>query len=319
MAVTKLVHRQLLLAEVETTYNTDPIPTAAANSILVQSVQWADAGLRMEKRPAVRGTSIAQLQSIFGGGLLELSFDAEVKGSGAAGTKPELSPLLQACGMTETIVASTSVTYTPDSTPTTIKSVTLYLYMDGSLLIITGARGTVSFDVKTGGLVTAKFKMTGHAPYAGVYTDVALPTGTFNATIPVPALSVAATIGAYSPVLDTFMVGLNSKLEMPPSIGAADGYAELIISEREVKGSFDPELDTEAAFAWWSELSAGTLNAFTTGAIGATAGNKVTFSMPAVYIEKLAPKDRNGILCLTADYVAVESGGVDNEISIAFT
>ncbi|MGA9855759.1 MAG: phage tail tube protein [Gammaproteobacteria bacterium] len=315
--MTKLVHRTLLLAEVESTYNTDPVPTYSSNSILVQNVTWSQAGLRMEKRPAVRGTSIASLQSVYGGELREISFTAEIKGSGTAGTAPELSPLFQACGLTETIVASTSAVYTPNSSPTTVKSCTMYLYLDGSLCKVTGARGDVSFDIKTGGIMTAKFKMTGHVSSA--YTDVTLPTGTFNATIPVAALGVAATVGDYAPVLDMITFGLNNKLEMPPSIGADDGYAEITISERDVKGSFDPELDTEATFNWFSSLSAGTTYAFSTGAIGGTAGNEVTIAMPAIYVEKVASKDRNGILCATVDFTAVESSGVDNEVSITFT
>jgi Phage tail tube protein len=316
--MTKLVHRQLLLAEVEATYNTDPVPTASANAILVQNVEWAQAGLRMEKRPAIRGTSIAPLQSIYGGELREFTFTAEVKGSGTAGTAPELSPLFQACGLTETIVASTSVTYAPDSSSTTQKSCTLYLYLDGSLVKVTGARGDVSFDVKTGGIVTAKFKMTGHI--SSSYSDVTLPSGTYNTTIPVAALNVQAEFGTYKPVLDMFSFGLNNKIEMPPSIGATDGYAEIVIMERDVKGSCDPELDSEATFNWFSSLSEGTTYSFTTGAIGATAGNIVTIAMPNLYIDKLAPKDRNGILCASVDFSAVETSGTpDSELSIEFT
>lgn len=312
----KLIHRELILAKLESSYNTDAAPTAAANAILVQNLSWADAGLRMDKRPAIRGNSIAMLQDIYGGELKEFSFDTEVKGSGAAGTAPEIDPLLQACATTATIVASTSVTYDPNSNPATMGSVTIYYYEDGSLHKITGARGNVSFDIKTGGVVIAKFKMTGHIES---YTDVVLPTPTFNATVPVAAINVAATFGAYSPVLDTFMVDLGNKIEMPPALGATDGYGAVIISSRDVKGNMDPEADTIANINYFSDLSVGTTVDFTTGAIGATAGNKVTFTIPKLYLVKIAPKARNEIRVYTLDFQAVENAGVDNEISIVFT
>ncbi|MCK7495178.1 MAG: hypothetical protein MZW92_31855 [Comamonadaceae bacterium] len=44
---------------------------------------------------------------------MQLTFDVEIKGSGAAGTAPELGVLLKGCGFGETVVAVTSVTYAP--------------------------------------------------------------------------------------------------------------------------------------------------------------------------------------------------------------
>lgn len=314
--MTKLVHRQLLLAEIEATYNTDPTPTSTSNSILVQNVTWAQAGLRMEKRPAIRGNSIASLQEVYGGELREFSFDAEVKGSGTAGTAPELDPLFQACGLNPTITTGTSVVYKPTSS--SIKSCTMNLYLDGSLVIVTGARGDVSFDMKAGGIVTAKFKMTGHINT--LYTDTSLPTGTFNTTVPVAVLGATAAFGAYNPVLDMLTINMGNKIEMPPSIGASDGYAEIIISERDIKGTCDPELDSEATFNWFSSLKAGTTYAFSSGTIGATGGNEVTFTAPAAYLNKVGSKDRNGILCASVDFSCVEdSSTIDNELLITFT
>ncbi|WP_444932401.1 hypothetical protein ACJJIF_22000 (plasmid) [Microbulbifer sp. SSSA002] len=71
---------------------------------------------------------------------MEVTFNAELKGSGAAGTPPEIAPLLRACGLAETITAGTSVEYNLASEGH--ESITLYLYEDGSLYKLTGVRGT---------------------------------------------------------------------------------------------------------------------------------------------------------------------------------
>ena len=83
-----LIKRQVLLAKIESTYNTDPTPVAATDAILVQNLTWGFTGQRMTPQEQV-GASIAQLAQIYGGTLFSLSFDMQIKGSGAAGTPPE--------------------------------------------------------------------------------------------------------------------------------------------------------------------------------------------------------------------------------------
>ena len=175
---TKLVHRQLLLAKAETTYGTDSSPTAATNSILVQNVSYSETGLRMAKRPALRGNSIAPLQDIYAGQLRDISFECEVKGSGVAGTVPEIDPLLQACGMSVTTVALTSNTYAPNSNSATQGSVSMYLYLDGSLMngniIVTNAVSTFS-QVKVVGQVKTPQSVAYHE--GQTVLDVVLAVG----------------------------------------------------------------------------------------------------------------------------------------------
>ena len=62
----------------------------------------------------------------------------ELAGSGTAGTAPRYGALLQACGLSETIVASTSVTYAPVSSA--FSSATIYFNNDGIRHILTGCR-----------------------------------------------------------------------------------------------------------------------------------------------------------------------------------
>jgi hypothetical protein len=108
------ISNEVILAKTEVTYNTDPVPVVGTNAILIRNANLSSEGLRMNDRGAIRA-SIGQLQQVYGGQLKRLTFECEVKGSGAAGTAPEIGPLIEACGFDETIVGATSATYKPES------------------------------------------------------------------------------------------------------------------------------------------------------------------------------------------------------------
>lgn len=154
-----LVNREVLLAKIETTYNRDPAPVAGTDAILAESLAWSNAGLKMVERPALRA-NLNSLKKLYAGSMMALSITCEMKGSGAAGTAPEIGPLLRACGCSETISGGVSVTYKPVSTGH--ESVTLYLYQDGTRLKLTGCRGSAEFSLAAGGKPMVTFNLTGH-------------------------------------------------------------------------------------------------------------------------------------------------------------
>ena len=110
----KLVNRRVLLAAVEAVPGVAETLTGA-DAILIENLQMSYVNERMNERPAIR-QSFGKLAAIYGGSLAQVTFDIEIKGSGTAGTAPEAGALLQAVGMSETIVATTSVTYAMTST-----------------------------------------------------------------------------------------------------------------------------------------------------------------------------------------------------------
>lgn len=309
-----LINREIILVELETTYNTDPTPTGAANAVLVESPSWSHEGARMVERSNVKG-SLAKDQQIFAGTLKQVTFDVELKGSGAAGTAPEIGPLLQACGMSETVSAGVSVTYEPESSDH--ESVTIYYYQDGILHAITGARGNVSFSGEAGGIGKWSFTFTGHD--AGV-SDASLPTPTYDTTVPPALIGVTFSVGGYAAVINAFQFDMANGLAMPSNITAADGYGEIIITGRDVAGSFDPEAVLVATNPYIADWKTGEVMAMTVGPIGGTAGNRCTFTLGDVYYREVAPGDREGLRTFDISFGAVESAsGADDEISIVFT
>jgi len=307
----------VVLVKAESSYNTDPTPSTSTNAVLVQNASFSTEGLRMNERPAIRA-NIGQLQNIFGGQLGRLSFEVEVKGSGTAGTAPEVGTLIKGCGMGETVVASTSVTYKPIST--SHSSVTIYWYEGGRKLHkLTGARGTMGMRCEAGGVAVFTFEFVGH--YTDP-TDQSQPTPTYSTVVPKAALNMAVSIGGVTAAIArAWEINLNNTIVMPPSLAAADGYGEVQISQRDVAGTLEIDAELASVIDVDAQLSAGTGLTFQSGTLGSTAGNRVAVNSAAngLYFRDKQFGDADGIRTRTMPFGIVESSSGNDEISVVFT
>ena len=111
---------------------------------------------------------------------------------------------------------------------------------------------------------------------------------------------------------------MGNSIVTPPDMAETDGFGEVIIGNRDLNGSFDPQMDLVANEDFFGNFLGGTNMTLTTGAIGATGGNIITITMPAIYYRDAAMGDRDGIATYELPFGAVESSG-DDEISIAIT
>ena len=308
-----LVNREVILAKVEGTYGVDSVPVEATDAMLVENIGWSNEGLRMNERPAVRA-NIGMLQNVFGGRLITMTFDVELKGSGTAvDAPPEFAPLLRACGFGQTINAASNVEYAPVSTGH--ESVTIYYFQDGIRYIITGCRGNVSFNLETGAIGKASFTLTGHI---GTITDVALASPTYDTHVPEPLISVPFTIGGYGAIINALQWDMSNTVAMPPDISASDGYSEIRITKRDPNGSYDPEATIIATDNPHADLTGDASLVLTTGVIGSTAFNRYKVDMPAVYYRDISPGDRDGIRTYDLPFGMADSAG-DDEVTITFT
>lgn len=309
-----LVNREVILAKIEGTYGVDSVPVEGSDAMLVENVSWGNEGLRMNERPAVRA-NIGMLQHVYGGRLIALSFDVEMKGNGGAvDAPPEFGPLLRACGFGETINAASSVVYEPVSTGH--ESVTIYYFQDGIRYTLLGCRGNVSFNLETGAIGKMSFTLTGHV---GTITDVALPSSpAYDSHVPVPLINVPFTIGGFGAIINALTFDLSNTIATPPDISATDGYAEIQITQRDVNGSYDPEAELIATDNPHGDLTSDTAQAVTTGVIGSVANNRYQVDMPAVYYRDISPGDRDGIRTYDLPFGCAESTG-DDEVTLTFT
>lgn len=154
-----LKKRQVVLFGIESTIGQDPNLTAAANAIKVEDPSWANEETSMIERSVVKN-NMSPEQQVYGGGLKTVTFSTEVKGSGTAGTAPEIGPLYRCAGMGETVVGGTSVTYALVSTSREYG--TLYYYEDGMLRKLHGCQVDMSLKMEAGGKIMIEWTITGH-------------------------------------------------------------------------------------------------------------------------------------------------------------
>lgn len=306
--------RSVLLAKDEVTYNTDSVPVAATDAVLIEDLTWAFANARMYQQNPVRA-SLGKLKPLFAGTLLSISGKCEMKGSGAAGTAPEIAPLLRASGWGETVSAGVSVTYKPVSAQTSHKSSSMYFYDDGLLLKLTGCRGKCSFDFSVGKAAMASFDFTGH--FVSL-TDAALPSATYDSALPPMLVNVPFTIGGYAAVISKLAFDLGIELSIPENIAATDGYGEIQITGRTPTGSFNPARVTKATKDFIADWQSGAALALDTGVIGATPGNRLQTTMPKVTYTEVGRGNQNNIGTYENKFQAAENAG-DDEISMVFT
>ena len=309
MVLTK--YRTALLAKKEVTYATDPVPTGSVDAILAGDLTVKPSSEVIDRKDMWTG-SLSAKQPIMGRYYGELSFETELKGSGAAGTAPDFGVLIKACGFSETIVAATSVTYAPVSSA--FDSVTLYAYRDGLLYKLTGARGNVSLNAQAGQRSMLHFTFKG---FFADPSDAAIPSITIDATQPVPCKSSTFVIGGYAATIANVSFDMQNEISVSEDMNAASGYGACSILGRNASGSFDPEATLVATNPWFTAYKNATAQSMSFH-VGATAGNIVTVTMPKVVYRDISEGDRNGIYTYNLGFTAAQNAG-DDEISIVVT
>lgn len=306
-----LFRRKVILAKTEVTYGTDPTPTGASNAILTSNLSITPIQANMLDRNLDR-VELGNDISIHDGVHVACSFDVELAGSGAAGTAPGWSPLIQACGFDETITASTSVAYQPVSTG--FSSVTIYYNIDGQQHKMTGCRGSVSFNISTGGLPMLSFSMTGlyNAP-----SSVAMPTADVSGFVQPVAVNdtntTTATLHSETLVCESFSCDMSNDVQYRNLVNDE----KVIIVDRAPSGSVSFEAPALSTKNWFT-----TAVANTTGALqivhGTTAGNIATFDAPAVQVTEPNYNDSQGQAMITGNLRFIPNTG-DDEVVLTLT
>ena len=301
---------QLLLIKVETTYDTDPTPTASADSISAIDPKIKEI-IAPVKRPAGIG-SLSNVPSVAGEKYAEVKFSVEIKGSGTAGTAPRIGAALRGCGFGATTVSNTSVTYKPISS--SFESVTIWLYIDGRIHKVTGCRGDFKIKCEAGQMAMAEFTFQGRWQTP---TLVALASPTLESTNPQVCKSAVFTYNSRtSLVVKSTEIELNNTVAKRPSLNDANAIAGFEITDRQPTMTIDPEAIIETSYDFRGD--AFTTQRAVSWVVGATAGNIVTFSIPQWNPYFPEYEDRDEILVEKIKGECCQSAGND-EISIAFT
>ena len=302
--------RSQLAAKVEDVEGTAET-LSATYAILASNIKF-DPDVDMEELN-LQSSSLSPFPAMAGGRLARMTFQTPLKGSGAAGTPPEISALFRACGLGETTVGGNSVTYAPASA--SIPSLTMAKYIDGKRYLMAGARGKYDILLNAGkaGKINWDFLGTAIAP-----SDTALLSGiSYQTSVAQPFQNASFSIDSYSAIIEELMIGSGNKFELRPDANSVQGYLSTIISERLMTLKINPEAVAVATHNFWTKWFAGTLVALT-ATLGATAGNICTITAPKVQYGKIGQGTRSGYAVDDIDATLRRSSG-DDEISIAFT
>ncbi len=279
--------RKVIAFKSELTYGQDAAPAANANAILVRNVTLRPLEMDYEERNVV--TSYAGHQGeIIAGQRVEMTFEVELAGAGAAGTAPGYGALLKAAACSETINAGVSVVYAPVN-PGAEVSGSLYFWLDGKLHKVVGTLADAGISLPRGRVGFLRFSLMG------------LFVGPVDQALPVPALGafqkpVAVNNANTTPMTLHAFAGKFSALEI--NFGNVMRYRNLVGSEairlidRKSTGSVTLEDELVATKDWYTTMKNGTLGALSV-THGQSAGNKVVIAAPNVQLTRpqLSPED----------------------------
>ena len=306
----------ILAAKKETTYGS-AATLAGTNCFLVSNVNLNAVAGEPKERPNIRGFA-GNFPTYPSNTKVELTFSLELTPSGTAGTKPAYDELLLACGLARADAANTSNTYTPDPTLDDAESVTIGIYIDGSLHKILGARGTFSLNLETTNAPLINFS------FIGIYTDPVVisnsnPQLTPNYSsqlAPIAANSSNTTnfaLHSYAGNVMSFNYDHNNSLYYSELIS---GQKSTRITDRKPSGSVTIEsvpLGTKNYYTIANSSATGNL----TWQHGQTAGNKITFLASYTDLDGIQQEDNEGYQMLNISYRALPSSGND-EMSLKF-
>lgn len=307
-----LSRKRLILAKSESPYGTDSTP-GGSEAVLVRNLDITPISGDLVSRDLIR-PYMGNSDQLIANTRVEMSFEVELAGSGTAGTAPRYAPVLKACGLSETIVASTSVTYAPVSA--SFSSCTIYFNADGLLHKVTGCRGTFTMNCQLGQIPVIQFQMTGiyNAP-----TDTAAPSVTYaNQATPLvfrDGNTSAFQLFSYAGCLMSVDFNMANEVAYRELIGCTK---EVLITDRKPAGTAVIEAPTIAQKDYFA-ASLATTTGNLTFLHGTTAGNRVTFTASQVDIANPTYSESDGVLMLNIPYVALPTTAGNNEMSLAYT
>lgn len=240
----------------------------------------------------------------------------------AVGTAPTLRKFLIGCGAAETVVALTSVAYTPVATSDHGNgvSLTIGIYIvpaSGNLLLATikGAMGNavLSLDELGQPLLLAP---TFQGAFVGI-TEVAsgLALTSPDTSLPPAVLGSAVTAASVAQQIGKMSLDFGNDVQLEYDPAQATGYLAAYIAKREPKWTMDPQTKLITADAHYTRWAAGT-EASLSLATATVGGVDWTVSAPAGQLMAMKSAGRNGSEIWDQEYELHETGSGNNEWQI---
>lgn len=324
-----------IIARVESAYGTPPTMTAADYGLLAyDSAAPVSVDItRIELRP--HGASFTHRKDIIAQRLAKLRFRCALMGSGSIGSTAVagyrgLDALLQGCGLTSTATPATSIVYAP-SAVSDLKSVSIYVNMDGVAHKLSGCYGTLSMsgDPRNGNMIDFEFTGLYQAPIGGTDVTTAFSgwAGGDNRALGwlgLTSSTIDNTADQYVSVLKSYRFALNATIEPIDDANSTTGMYGLVYADRAPTLNVTVGLDTQGDATdiiqypeFFADCFAGTTHDIT-WTQGSDAGNVVTQLFNDAQLVNLTPQGTGAHRSLSLDYKC-QNATDDSEFTFTIT
>lgn len=281
------IEKEILYAEEEVTYNTDPT-VAAANALIAFEVDYKE-NSQLYRRGIQSPIQDPMRVGIIGMRQPTLSFRTEVFGHStdlAAGVKPAHHHLYQSIGYAGVWNAGTSSWDYTYAAPTTCKSTWFNIFKDGMWYAVGGARGSFDLDLTPGERAMMAWSYAGK--YRAPYVDPGItptPVDTTPAMVESITLDPYADTDTYAPYnrITKATLSLRGEVYRHPDVNGTDGDSEILVlgkgtpEDRGAQIVFEVTRPGDGADddLWWIRWIARTISAAATIKLGSsTLGKK---------------------------------------------
>jgi hypothetical protein len=310
----------VILAKIQAAVGTYEAPAPATDALLISnaSIGYDD---QVVERDYLRGFFGASEQLI-GDSPVNIEFEVELAGSGAAGTAPAWGKLLRACAFAETVVADTYVTYNPITNDQ--ESLAILYAVDGVTHRIKDARGTATLSIAPGSRPSIKFKFIGieQADPEALANPAGVVMTAWKAPLPVAAdntgdilvgCSYAAGVVSDGTALPSISVDLD--LGGSPEFLAMMGSSEVDVTAREIKGTAKMRLEASDEVTMFTDAKTVTTKTVSFKH-GTGAGKIVQCYAPAAQFGRPKYESAQGRLAVSVDMRLCPVSGNDELIII---
>ena len=298
-----LTKKRVILAALERSYAQDATPSASTNAIEVSDIEISPLNAERKESPIVKqwlGGNFAALSNRH----VQLSFSVTAAGSGTASVAPAWALLLKGCGFKQ-ISGNNVVSYQPISDH--FSSLTFYVYQDGTLHKVMGARGNFSASLNANEYASLSFTFRGlyqtpeaaslpNANYSAFKTPLTLSKGEVaNMTLfgrAVTTASLSLDMGVSAP----FISYMNAE--------------SVEITERHATGSIEIKDPSVSSFNFFDKVEKSATGSFSL-TLGKKAGSIVGWIAPKVQLTQPNYGDRDGIRTLKLDMHLLPHEGND--------
>lgn len=300
----RYMRNAVVLAKIEGTYGTDPLPVVGTDAVLPRMVTLNPLESNNVDRNLVRGY-MGNMGQIPVGTRISCQIEIEAAGAGAAGTVPAYDELLRACGLSSTNSAGVHQLYQPITTA--FESCYCIIYEDGVLHRLAGCRGSASLRFVTGEIPVIVFSLIGKYVAATAASPSALTLTAWRVPEPVNDTNTTnISLHSVSYPFRSFELDLANQVVFQELVGSES----VEITDR--KPSARVVLDVTAAQQVTLQAS---VAAITTGALehihGSAAGRIFEIDAPVVQLLNPRYEDYNGQMLLGLDLSLIPSAGND--------